>query len=747
MASYEQVRRRGRWSLVFAVLAAAAILVGIAGAAVWTDRPDYSPGSTVTISGDNRDGAGYLGGETVHVDVSGPNDWTATCDGQAADDESAAWSCQVTLADNDDAIGDYEYTATGLDSGVTESGTFTDASSFNVRAMVGATPIAVTFPGTVAGPGSFRRYGGTPLSNNCGVTGSTTFSWRTTDITTPTNGTFSNVTGGIATINGQSIKAVAPATVGAYTFLNWTVVNSAGGSTGLNGSIVAGSVTGTEACFAGWVDTAPTYVQANYVLAQGTLNVTKTLANDTGKTGNKTADDFQFDVSGPTASSNVAFESDGSNALTVNAGSYTVTEDAENGYTPSYSNCTSVSVAAGGSATCAITNTFNGYGTTTATQVGSTSFTIGNTVGDTATVTGDADAEADPSGNVDFYLCGPTDPTLAYVACATGGTKVKDNASLTGDGNAGTYTATASYTVTAAQLTQAGKYCMRAEYEGDSLYKDSKDNGLTNECFTVNPASATVVYTGLFDGVEGTPTTLSATVTSSYEACAKNRAVTFDLDGALSDTSASATTGSTTTGSYTGTASTTKTLAADAYDVTASVDDKDLGSDGIPECSADDSDEAILMVAQAGSDAHGGGWYKVTGASPPRVNFGFAVKKQKDGSFKGQLLWMNNEHWKLKGTITGYGKFTCPTSDGLVCGVATGTGTLYEWDSGTGTWVNPQTVGFAAKFWDGGQTSCAKKNCTKQERPDWFGMEIAAVAIAPESSPQQLMGGSIHAGT
>ena len=107
---------------------------------------------------------------------------------------------------------------------------------------------------------------------------------------------------------------------------------------------------------------------------------------------------------------------------------------------------------------------------------------------------------------------------------------------------------------------------------------------------------------------------------------------------------------------------------------------------------------------------------------------------------------MNNDHYKLTGTITGYGKLTCPNTTGYAaCGVATGSGTLFEWN-GT-DWVNPQTVGFSAKFYDGGQTSCSKKTCTKQERPDWFGMAISPVAITPESIPQQLMGGSIHAGT
>lgn len=81
-------------ALTFALL----ISVGLHGlglAAVWTDLPDYSPGSVVTISGDSSDGIGFNPGEIVHVDVAGPNGYTASCDTFAADDGS--WSCQVTL--------------------------------------------------------------------------------------------------------------------------------------------------------------------------------------------------------------------------------------------------------------------------------------------------------------------------------------------------------------------------------------------------------------------------------------------------------------------------------------------------------------------------------------------------------------------------------------------------------------------------------------------------------------------------
>src|SRR5262245_27116688 len=107
------------------VAAALAVFLPNAFGSVSTDQSDYAPGSVVTISGDNSNNAGYTSGETVHVDVSGPNGYASSCDGVA--DDSGAWSCQVTLNADDSAVGSYTYTATGQSSGVSESGSFTDA--------------------------------------------------------------------------------------------------------------------------------------------------------------------------------------------------------------------------------------------------------------------------------------------------------------------------------------------------------------------------------------------------------------------------------------------------------------------------------------------------------------------------------------------------------------------------------------------------------------------------------------------
>src|SRR6478672_13759216 len=106
--------------------AALTVFLPNAVASVWTDQADYAPGSVVTISGDNSNASGYLPGETVHVDVSGPNGYSSSCEGVAGD--GGAWSCQVTLNADDSAVGAYSYTATGQLSGTTEDGTFTDAA-------------------------------------------------------------------------------------------------------------------------------------------------------------------------------------------------------------------------------------------------------------------------------------------------------------------------------------------------------------------------------------------------------------------------------------------------------------------------------------------------------------------------------------------------------------------------------------------------------------------------------------------
>ncbi len=153
------------WSATTLALILAMLVAPLASAKVWTDQADYAPGSEVLISGDNSDGAGYLGGETVQVNVQGPNGYLATCQGVA--DLNGAWFCQVTLWDSTLAAGLYNYTAIGLSSGVSQSGTFTDAAvrlRFATSGLPSGTSVTV----------SWTRY--VPGCNNTSGTGTTTFS-------------------------------------------------------------------------------------------------------------------------------------------------------------------------------------------------------------------------------------------------------------------------------------------------------------------------------------------------------------------------------------------------------------------------------------------------------------------------------------------------------------------------------------------------------------------------------------------
>jgi len=89
-----------------------------------TDKADYSPGSTVTISGNNSDGAGYLSGETANISVTAPY---GQVNGSTVIGQDGTFSWQYVLPSDSSAGGSYSYTVTGQTSGVVQIGTFTDA--------------------------------------------------------------------------------------------------------------------------------------------------------------------------------------------------------------------------------------------------------------------------------------------------------------------------------------------------------------------------------------------------------------------------------------------------------------------------------------------------------------------------------------------------------------------------------------------------------------------------------------------
>jgi|GEM_PF-6225073 len=124
------------WWVALGLVAAFCTLLAVAGttsAAVWTDQASYAPGSTVTISGNNSDGAGYAPDDEVSVVVRGPGGVVKSC--SAIADGLGAWSCQVTLASGANAVGSYSFTATGRKLGTSQSGSFTDSGCPNSNAL------------------------------------------------------------------------------------------------------------------------------------------------------------------------------------------------------------------------------------------------------------------------------------------------------------------------------------------------------------------------------------------------------------------------------------------------------------------------------------------------------------------------------------------------------------------------------------------------------------------------------------
>ncbi len=87
----------------------------------------------------------------------------------------------------------------------------------------------------------------------------------------------------------------------------------------------------------------------------GTLIVKKVVINDNG--GQSEASDFAFSVDGDDAITFDAVDAThGQNELTVDSGTYNISEPEVKGYATTYDNCSQVFVPNGGSATCTITN-------------------------------------------------------------------------------------------------------------------------------------------------------------------------------------------------------------------------------------------------------------------------------------------------------------------------------------------------------------------------------------------------------
>ncbi|WP_052108204.1 galactose oxidase-like domain-containing protein [Aerolutibacter daejeonensis] len=185
------------------------------------------------------------------------------------------------------------------------------------------------------------------------------------------------------------------------------------------------------------------------------LTVTKAVVNDDG--GNLAPGNFQFSINGAAP---VAFEVDGSNVVNLPPGTYTVTEPASTGYTAAYQGCADIVLAAGGSATCTITNNDVPGMAGLRLTAGSTEdvYLAGTTVTMTAQVR--LNGAPVPGARVDFDALKPNGVNHVYGNATTdaNGNASASFASGTGPSSIGTYQLTATTTSGGLQASGAATF-------------------------------------------------------------------------------------------------------------------------------------------------------------------------------------------------------------------------------------------------------------------------------------------------
>jgi hypothetical protein len=121
----------------------------------------------------------------------------------------------------------------------------------------------------------------------------------------------------------------------------------------------------------------------------------------------------------------------------------------------------------------------------------------GTSVTDTANITVGDPTNPTPTGNVTFFLCGPSQLTPQNTGvCSSGGSQVGSPVAIAdagGDATHGDGTATSAAVNTLASPLTPGRYCFRAEWPGDTNYKGPFVHSGTgnSECFLVKDTSTT----------------------------------------------------------------------------------------------------------------------------------------------------------------------------------------------------------------------------------------------------------------
>ena len=228
---------------------------------VASDKPDYAPGERVTL-----DGGAWQPGEAVRIEVEDDQGKTWQRDTTVSADAAGTISDSFDLPDW--FVATYSVTATGS-SGAVATASFTDGNVV-VRARVGGSPLAVTFPA-----GSARSFNNTACSGTAATSNASAFT---------TNGTNSNYTNSsVAANNSQSASIAAPSPITiagtTYLFSGWSADSPAE---------LTVSTSGTTGCFRRGPSQSnnPAWnMTANYVAAPTSVATTTAAASATAMYG------------------------------------------------------------------------------------------------------------------------------------------------------------------------------------------------------------------------------------------------------------------------------------------------------------------------------------------------------------------------------------------------------------------------------------------------------------------------------
>jgi len=278
-------------------------------ATVETSKPVYKTGETVTMTARVFNNGVPVTGAQVNFNALKPNGGSRVIL-NATTNSSGTATASFVSGTGQSSIGTYQLTVTATSGGLTAQA-FT---TFDVLKNPPTSPATLTINKVV-----MNDDGGTKVASNFrfSVNGAKPVAFEA---------------------DGSNTLSVS---AGTYTITEPAVAGYAASFANCSGIVLASG--GSATCTITNNDQAPTL--------PATLTVSKAVVNDDG--GTRAASNFSFSVNGAAP---VAFEADGSNALSVPAGTYTITEPAVAGYTASYANCSGVVLASGGSATCTITN-------------------------------------------------------------------------------------------------------------------------------------------------------------------------------------------------------------------------------------------------------------------------------------------------------------------------------------------------------------------------------------------------------